>query len=123
LSPAIIFRTEDQKRLAIQRIQAVKPDQENPLAIWIGPFRKIRSLEQNALYFSLLRRISDATGHSKDTLHHFFKRRAFGVRVESVGQETVEVVPSSASVSKGDFSELILHVQEFMSEFGIGDSA
>lgn len=119
MSPAIIFRTEDTKQRAIQRIQAIKPDQEKPLALWIGPYRKIRSLEQNALYWSLIGRICDATGHSKDTLHHYFKRQAFGVRVEQVGQDMVEVVVSSARVSKGDFSELIEHVHQFIAEHGI----
>jgi transposase len=119
VSPAIIFRTEETKHRAIQRIQAIKPDQEKPLAIWIGPYRKIRSLEQNSCYWALIGRICDATGHSKDTLHHYFKRQAFGVRVEQVGEDMVEVVQSSARISKGDFSELIEHVQQFIAEHGI----
>jgi len=66
--------------------------------------------------------VSEATGHSRDVLHTFFKRRAFGVRVESVGGYCVEHIPSSAGVSKGDFSELIEHVQEFIAENGIEES-
>jgi hypothetical protein len=123
VSPAVIFRSEDAKESAIRRIRAIKPDQERPLALWIGPYRKIRSLEQNALYWKLIGRICDATGHTKDTLHHFFKRRAFGVRVEQVGAEVIEVIPSSAGVSKGDFSELLEHVQQFIAEHGIEEAA
>jgi hypothetical protein len=123
LNPAIIFRTEGTKERAIQRIKAIKPDEKNPLAIWIAPYRKIRSLEANALYWRLIGRISDATGHSRDTLHIYFKRRAFGVRIEQVGDEMVEVTPSSAKASKGDFSELIQHVQEFIAENGIEEVA
>jgi hypothetical protein len=119
MSPAVILRNDENKEAAIRRIRAIKPDQERPLAVWIGPYRKIRSLEQNALYWKLIARVCDATGHSKDTLHHFFKRRAFGVRVEQVGEEMVEVIPSSAGVSKGDFSELLEHVQQFIAEHGI----
>jgi hypothetical protein len=119
MQPAVILRNDENKEAAIRRIRAIKPDQERPLAVWIGPYRKIRSLEQNALYWKLIARICDATGHSKDTLHHFFKRRAFGVRVEQVGSEMVEVIPSSAGVSKGDFSELLEHVQQFIAEHGI----
>jgi hypothetical protein len=123
VSPAVIFRTEGTKEIAIQRIKAIKPDVDKPLAVWIGPYRQIRSLEQNALYWKLIGRICDATGHSKDTLHHFFKKRAFGVRVEQVGAEIVEVVTSSAKATKGDFSELIEHVYQFISEYGIEDAA
>ena len=123
LSPSIIFRHEEAKDAAVRRIKAIRPDQENPMACWIGPYKKIRSLEQNALYFALLRKISAATGHSKDTLHLYFKRQAFGVRVEQVGEEVLEVVPSSARASKGDFSELIFYVQQFIAENGIEEAA
>jgi hypothetical protein len=119
VSPAIIFRDEGTKERAIQRIKAIKPDQEKPLAIWIGPYKKIRTLEQNALYWRLIGRISDATGHDRDVLHIFFKRRAFGAQVEQVGPEMVEVIKSSAKASRGDFSELIEHVQAFIEEHGI----
>jgi hypothetical protein len=119
VSPSVIFRTEETKDAAIRRIKAIKPDQENPLACWIGPYKKIRSLEQNALYWRLVSNISAATGHDRDSLHQFFKRRAFGVRVEDICGAIVEVVPSSSRVSKGDFSELIEHVQAFIAEHGI----
>lgn len=122
MQPAVILRTNEQIERACQRIRAIKPDPEHPYGVWIGPYRKIRSLEQNALYWKLIGRISAATGHTKDTLHHFFKKRAFGVRVEQVGAELVEVIPSSARASKGDFSELLDHVQEFIAEFGIEEA-
>ena len=123
MSPAVIFRNEETKLQAIKRIQAIRPDQENPLACWIGPYKKIRSLEANALYWSLINRIHDATGHDRDTLHIYFKRKAFGVRVEQIGEEMVEVVESSAKASRGDFSQLVEIVQAFIAENGIGESA
>jgi hypothetical protein len=122
VSPSVIFRTEETKDAAIRRIKAIKPDQENPLACWIGPYKKIRSLEANALYWKLVGNISAATGHDRETLHVFFKRRAFGVRVEQVGDSLVEVTPSSARASRGDFSELIEHVQAFIAEHGIEEA-
>ena len=123
MSPAIIFRTEETKERAIQRIKAIRPDAEKPLAIWIAPYKKIRSLEQNALYWRLVGLVAAATGHSRDTLHVYFKRKAFGVRVEQLAGDMVEVVPSSAKVGKGDFSELIEHVQAFIAEHGIEEQA
>lgn len=123
MTPAIIFRHEDAKNAAIRRIQAIKPDAEKPLAVWIGPYKKIRTLEQNALYWKLVNRVSDATGHDRDHLHVYFKRKAFGVRLESIAGEMVECIPSSAKAARGDFSELIEHVQRFIADFGIEESA
>jgi hypothetical protein len=122
VSPSVIFRTEETKDAAIRRIKAIKPDQENPLACWIGPYKKIRSLEQNALYWRLIGLVCRATGHGRDTLHIFFKRRAFGVHVERLCGDEIEVVPSSAKASRGDFSELIEHVQAFIAEHGIEEA-
>ena len=119
MTPAIIFRDEQTKERAIARIKAIKPDQDNPLALWVGPYKKIRTLEQNSIYWVLIGRIAEATGHSKDTLHIYFKRKAFGMEIVYVAGEMVEVVPSSARAGRGDFSELILHVQEFIAEHGI----
>jgi hypothetical protein len=119
VSPAVILRTEENKDAAIRRIKAIKPDQEKPLAVWVGPYKKIRSLEQNGLYWRLVGVVSDATGHDRDTLHTYFKRAAFGVRCEQIGSVLVEVVPSSRAVSKGDFSELIEYVQAFIAEHNI----
>ncbi len=123
MSPSVIFKNEETKQSAIARIKAIRPDRERPLAMWIGPYKKIRSLEANALYWSLINRIHDATGHDRDTLHIYFKRKAFGVRVEQIGEDMVEVVPSSAKASRGDFSELISIVQDFIVENGIEESA
>src|SRR5690242_5873587 len=83
MSPAVIFRDERTKESAIARIKAIRPDQEHPLAMWIGPYKKIRSLEANAKYWSLINLIHEATGHDRDTLHIYFKRKAFGVRPDS----------------------------------------
>jgi hypothetical protein len=119
MGPTVIFRHEEAKQSAIKRIQAIRPDQENPLALWIGPYKKIRSLEQNALYWRLVGRVADATGHDREVLHQYFKKQAFGVRAEQVGEQIVEFIPSSAKASKGDFSELIEYVHKFIAEHGI----
>jgi hypothetical protein len=123
VAPAIIFRHEEAKQSAIKRIQAIKPDQENPLALWIGPYRKIRTLEQNAAYWRLVGIVRAATGHSKATLHQYFKEQAFGKVVEEVAGKLVEYTPSSAKAERGDFSELIEYVNAFIAEHHISESA
>lgn len=119
MTPAIIFRTEETKERAVQRIRAIKPDPDRPLAIWIGPYQKIRTLAQNAKYWKLVGLCVAATGNSKAAFHEYFKRCAFGVLVEQIADKTQEYVPSSSKASRGDFSELIEYVQEFVVEHGI----
>lgn len=123
MSPAIIFRHEEAKDAAIRRIKAIKPDQQKPLACWIGPFKQIRSLEQNAAYWREVDLISKATGHSKIALHEYFKRMAFGVSIVEIAGKLVDYTPSSARASKGDFSELIEYAKEFRAEHCIEEAA
>src|SRR5690349_7836595 len=123
MSPAVIFRDERTKESAIARIKAIRPDQEHPLAMFIGPYKKIRTLEQNAAYWRLVGIVRAATGHSKPTLHQYFKEQAFGKVVEEVAGKVVEYTPSSAKAERGDFSELIEHVHAFIAEHGLEESA
>lgn len=123
MSPAIIFRSEDAKESAIRRIKAIKPDQEKPLALWIGPYRKIRTLAQNALYWKRVGLIVKATGHSKPALHQYFKEQAFGKVVDEISGKLVEYTPSSAKADRGDFSELLELVEEFIAEHSIEEQA
>jgi hypothetical protein len=121
--PAVIFRTEETKQSAIRRIQAIRPDQDKPLAMWVGPYKKIRTLAQNALYWKRVGLVKAATGHSKRALHEYFKEQAFGKVVEEIDGKVVEYTPSSAKAERGDFSELIEYVEQFIAEHSIEEAA
>lgn len=123
MQPAIILRTNEQVERAIARIRAIRPDPDRPMGLWIGPYRKIRSLAQNAKYWARVRLVAQATGHSKSALHEYFKELAFGKVVEEIGGKMIEYTPSSAKADRGDFSDLIEHVEAFIAEHGIEDSA
>lgn len=123
MQPQVIFLTYGQIERAIARIRAIKPDDEKPLAMWIGPYKKIRTLAQNAKYWQRVGLICKATGHSKIAMHEYFKRLAFGVIVDVIDGKTVEYTASSAKADRGEFSELIEFVEEFISEHGIEASA
>lgn len=118
----MIFRHEEAKTSAIKRIQAIKPDAERPLACWIGPYKKIRSLEANARYWKEVDVISKATGHSKIALHEYFKRLVFGVNMIELDGKVVEYTASSSKASSGDFSELIETAIQFRAEHHIEES-
>jgi hypothetical protein len=123
VSPSVIFLTYGQIERAIARIRAIKPDEEKPMALWIGPYRKIRTLAQNSKYWSRVSLITKATGHSKIALHEYFKKQAFGVAVDEIDGKMIEYTQSSAKSDRGDFSELIEYVEQFIAEHHIEDSA
>lgn len=83
-----------------------------PWALYIAPYKRIRTLEQNALYWALVDEVKEATGHSKNVIHIFLKKEALGVDCGEIGGKFVEAAKESSKTSRGDFSELILHAQE-----------
>lgn len=123
MTPSLILRDESIRARAIERIRMLKIDPENPWGVWIAPWVKLRTLSQNAAYWRLIAQISKATGHDKDALHEYFKRKVLGIRVSTIAEENVEVVQSSARVSRGDFSELIDFVNAWCAEHGIEEAA
>lgn len=123
MTPSLILRDESIRARAIERIRMLKIDAENPLAIVILPYKKARTLEQNALYWKIVGQICAATGHSKNVIHTYLRKAAWGVEIADVGGNVVEVVKSSAKAERGDFSDLILHAQELAAELGIEEAA
>ena len=112
MRPAYILKDKDVREHAIARIRCLNLTGEEPWAIWIGPYKQIRSLEQNSKYWALVDEVCDATGHSRNVIHTFLKREAWGVDVVEVNGKTVEVVKSSAKADRGEFGGLIDHAQE-----------
>jgi hypothetical protein len=112
MRPAYILRDTEVRETAIARIRCLNLTGEEPWALWIGPYKQIRTLEANALYWALISEICEATGHSKNVIHTFLKKEAWGVELAEVNGKTVEVIKSSAKADRGEFSELILHAQE-----------
>ena len=120
MTPSIIIRGEAQREHAMQRIRLLPavPDGD-AWGVWIAPYSKLRTLEQNAAYFRLIGKLVEACGHDKEAWHEFFKKKVFGVIVEEIDGELIERIPSSAKAKRGDFSELIEYVQAWMAERGI----
>jgi hypothetical protein len=124
MQPAVIVRNEVNREAAIRRIKALRIEPESaPWGVYIEPFQKIRTLEQNALYWRLIGIICAATGNTKQALHIYFKQEVFGVKLEIVGGKVVEIITESGKSNRRDFSELIETVYAFMAENGIEESA
>jgi hypothetical protein len=112
MKPAYILRDVDRREHAITRIRMLNLNGEEPWAIWIGPYKQIRTLEANALYWATVDEVCEATGHSRNVIHTFLKKEAWGVEIAEINGKVVEVVKSSAKANRGEFSELLLHAQE-----------
>ena len=110
--PSYILRNAEVREHAIARIRALNLTVPEPWALYIAPYKRIRTLEQNALYWSWVTEVVAATGHSKNVIHVFLKKEALGVDVGEVDGKAVEAPKESSKTSRGDFSELILHAQE-----------
>lgn len=119
MSPAFILRNADVRERAIERLRMLNLQQEEPWAVYIAPYKQIRTLEQNAAYFRVVDAIRKATGHSKNVLHIYLKEKVLGKEVAEIRGKMVEAVRSSAKTDRGDFSELIEAAYELAGELGV----
>ena len=73
-----------------------------------------RSVQQNKLYWAMLKIISEDTGHSKDYLHEFFKHKFLGDKIEVFGEpfvysrSTTKLTTDELSVYLGDIRFYIM---------------
>ena len=119
MTPSLIIRDEQIRERAVRRIQSLQIDQENPWAVYVERYRKLRTLEQNAAYWAVVGRICAATGHSKNVIHTYLRKSAWGVELSEIKGKAIEVVKSSAKADRGDFSDLLDHANELAAEMGI----
>jgi hypothetical protein len=122
MRPAYILRDKDRREHAITQIRMLNLDVPEPWAVYLAPYKQIRTLEQNSLYWALVDEIKGATGHSKNVLHIFLKKEALGVEVGEVDGKIVEAPKESSKTSRGDFSELIMHAQELRDKVFSGNA-
>jgi hypothetical protein len=119
MRPAYILRDVDVREHAITRLRMLNLDTPEPWAIYIAPYKQIRTLEQNAAYWRIVGKIVEATGHSKNVIHTLLRKEALGVDIAEVNGKVIEAVKSSTKVDRGDFSELIEHAHELAIGLGV----
>ena len=103
MTPQTILLDSPAKRdRAVQWLAKIPLDEI--LQLTIGPYKPTRSQQQNARYWLILTRCEEATGHSKDELHEFFKQKFLGMQETQVGGETVLHQRSSARLKVKDFA-------------------
>jgi hypothetical protein len=119
MTPSYILRDTDVREHAIARLRCLNLDVPEPWAIYIAPYKRIRTLEQNAAYFRVVDAICKATGHGKNVIHTYLKQTYLGVEIADIGGKRVEAVRSSAKVDRGDMSELIEGAYQLAAEMGV----
>ena len=119
MSPSFILRDANVRERAIERLRMLNLNGEEPWAVFIAPYKRIRTLEANALYWAIVGKICDATGHSKNVIHTLLKKEALGVELAEVNGKVVEAVKSSAKCDRGEFSELVEHAHELAAGLGV----
>ena len=119
LTPSFILRNAEVREHAIARLRMLNLQGEEPWAVYIAPYKQIRTLEQNAAYFRVVDAIRKATGHSKNVLHIYLKEQVLGKEQAEIRGKVVEAVRSSAKTDRGDFSELIDAAYELANELGV----
>lgn len=66
-------------------------DKAKPWSVIVEPWKKKRSLSQNALYWRWVHEIAERTGNDNDTVHEFMKNKFCPVTVVAIGGESVAI--------------------------------
>lgn len=92
VNPTVIVRDEGMRTRVVQHIAALNIDK--PWAITIEPYRKKRTLSQNALMWKWINEVAqyvhEATGQDSDDVHEFFKVKFLPARIVELGGEIIE---------------------------------
>jgi hypothetical protein len=119
MTPSFILRNSDVRERAIERLRTLKLDTPEPWAVYVAPYKQIRTLEANAAYWRIVNEICKATGHSKNVIHTYLKKTVLGIELAEIRGQTFEVIRSSAKLDRGEFAELIESAYELAAEMGV----
>lgn len=118
-----IIRDDAVRANCIKAIQALNLSGK-PWHVRIEPFKKRRTLSQNALMWAEINWIVDAigreTGNDADDLHRFFKRKFLALRIIEVNGETVELEPTTKTLTTVQMSDYMERIRAWCaSELGL----
>jgi hypothetical protein len=87
--------------------------------IVIRPFKSSRSLAQNRLYWKWLAVLADDTGHDREELHEYMKRRFLGAEMKTIMGAEIEVPRSTTKLKVREFSDYLMRIEVLAVELGI----
>jgi len=111
------LRSEDLFRTYIRGLSGL-------VSLLVQPRKKVRSLNQNNLYWVWLTVIGDEVGYSKEEVHDVFKHKYLKEYRQLVNQKTGEAVDcefirSTTSLNKKEMSEYMQKIDRDAAELGI----
>lgn len=116
-----IIKPESRHHIAhsVHQWLLAQADEHLPLEVSIKPYKRNRSTEQNALYWSLLSVISQETGYTKDDLHDMLRNKFLGMQVKEIAGEQVQYLPSTTKLKVGEMADYITQIEAWSAQLGI----
>lgn len=115
------------REAVIERVSKVLKmlDPHTDYDVLIGPHKEKRTVDQNALLWSIYTDILDRGGEdmggwTKDDLHEFFLIDHFGSStIEVFGKKRLVPLKRSKALPKAEFAKLVDHIVRFMAMRGV----
>ena len=101
----VIVRDEKLRAKALRRVMSL--DLSKPWKVTIAPYKRSRSLEQNALYWKVISAIAEDTGNSKDAVHEWVRQRFLPPELVEINGEVRETRRSTTKLKVDEMSDLI----------------
>ena len=92
---------------------------ESPQLVSIEPYKKPRTLPQNARFHAMVRALSQHTGHSERELKDWFKAEYGPTKRIQVGNQGKVIPLSTTQYNRKQMSELTEHVDRVCAENGV----
>ena len=84
----------------------------------IKPYKKNRSLEQNALYWVWIEFMSKLSDMPKNQFHHLLATQYLEPDIYEMGGHVYTRVRSTTELSVAEFNEYLMHIEVFAAETG-----
>lgn len=104
------FKSDYQRGLFDQRLAQLDGKE---FVLQIDERKPTRSEQQNRFYHLYINMISRESGHTHDELHSMFKGKFLTREIKEVLGEKVRITKSTTDLTKSEFSEYILEIQNF----------
>ncbi len=112
-----IINSKEVRANAVQAVSQIKGEEQ--LEVVIQRHKKRKTDEQRSFWHVLLSILGEETGYTLGEVKYLVKAAVIGSETVSVGNMTVEVVPSSEKQDRERYSELIEATYQIAAEAGI----
>lgn len=112
-----VVRNDKILQNAINYLYSMELSEDKPMELIIKDHKKLRTEEQNALYWSWLRIISRETGDSTKGLHAFYGDEFLPKEENVVMGKKVEEIKSTTELGVKAFTEYLKNVERHAGSF------